>query len=103
VKRWWNRQGQLFSPDVCYRLGAPIRLDALVLLLNREAARFDVVREFSIYTGRLFGADPYLRSNIRQVSREVIELTQHISSGFVSGAVYKYGVRMDLASLIGRG
>ena len=100
---WWRGQARLFSPEVCYRLGAPIRLDALALILQDQGAGFDIVREFSIYTGRVFGADAYVRANIQEVSRQVTALAEQTSGQYAPGGVYKYGVRMDLASLVGAG
>ena len=102
IRRWWSSRGEAFPTDVSTRLGVPVTPAAIAQIADDRMARSDAAREFSIYTGRYFGSDAYVRLHLEEISREISRLGREMSPRFEPGAVYKAGVRFLLPALIGK-
>lgn len=102
IRRWWMKRREAFQTDVSYRLGVPVTPTAIAEIADDPKARFDAAREFSIYTGRHFGSDAYVRLHLEEISREISRLGREMGPHFEPGVVYKAAVRFDLPALIGK-
>jgi HEAT repeat protein len=100
IQQWWKTSRKRFKPRVGYRLGVPIQLSVFADMIKDPLAKFDIVREFSIYTGRQFGADVYIRAHLDEISAEVSRLARELAAQYEEGKIYKAGVQVDLAAIM---
>jgi HEAT repeat protein len=100
LQEWRLRNESSYSAGICYRLGKPIWLPDVIVLLETPRLRDQVVRELKIITGEDFGYNPYVppedQDNIFERAQAWWEKE---GARFEAGGLYKYGYKQDISSI----
>lgn len=97
-QKWWDTNSARFESGVCHRLGAPLWLPDIIMLLQEPNMRERTVPELKMICGRNFrsGSLVPIRSQDKVLARAQAWWGQEGVRRFKRGRLYKYGVEQDL-------
>ncbi|MDH5651339.1 MAG: HEAT repeat domain-containing protein [Gammaproteobacteria bacterium] len=97
---WWSSIEKEYESGICYRLGKPINLEDVIILLEIPHKREQVIKELRLITGESFGLNEYEsldRQNILFMNAKTW-WTKNCDV-YKNGCLYKYGYEQDLKNL----
>lgn len=97
-QKWWGDNSARYESGVCHRLGAPIWLPNIIMLMQEPNMRERTVPELEMICGRNFrvGSLVPIRSQDKVLARAQAWWEQDGVRHFKRGGLYKHGYAQDL-------
>lgn len=96
LKGWWQHQS-MYDHGVCYRLGKPLYLPDIIVLLADQRKWLPVSKELKAMTGKDFGFLPKLPNySGKSLMARVLKWWEAEGHRFERGALYKHGCKQDM-------
>jgi hypothetical protein len=100
LQEWWEQHQAEYERGVCYRLGKPLHLPDVIVLLDDINNRKTIMQELKVITGVNFGSHPDVVSQspgiLVQLAQEWWKEEGH---KFEDGCLYKYGYKHNINNI----